>query len=203
MDSDSIRDTKKQDPRQTELFKALTELWNMLQADENDKRHRTLSFSDYLVDRWERARLLGFGKGTSIYDSSLVYGDVKVGDHAWIGPFTILDGTGGLEIGSYCSISAGVHIYTHDTVRWAVTAGKAKRETQPTKIGSRCYIGPNTIVAKGVTIGDGCIIGATSLVLNDIPRNSKAYGTPCKVVGKVEPSDEQSQRASWEGGSEF
>ncbi|MEE8429903.1 MAG: acyltransferase, partial [Candidatus Desulfatibia sp.] len=81
-------------------------------------------------------------------------------------------------------ISAGVQIYSHDTVAWALSAGKKTAEKAPTRIGSRCYIGPNTIITKGVTIGAGCMIGANSLVQNDIPDNSKAYGTPCKIISR-------------------
>ena len=88
------------------------------------KWNRCLPLGDYIVDRWEKASSLGFGEGTSVYDSSLVLGDVKVGKNTWIGPFTVLDGTGGLEIGDYCSVSAGVQIYSHDTVDWAVTRGR-------------------------------------------------------------------------------
>ncbi|MFM2062302.1 MAG: hypothetical protein RLZZ507_1972 [Cyanobacteriota bacterium] len=172
-------------PRQSKIFRHLVALWSLLQADVNQKWQRTLPWADYIVDRWEKARILGFGEGSSIYDSSLVLGDVKVGANTWIGPFTVLDGSGGLEIGSFCSISAGVQIYTHDTVKWAVSGGKASPERAPTKIGDRCYIGPNTIIAKGITIGHGCIIGANSLVLHDVPSQSKAYGTPCKMIGKV------------------
>ena len=106
-----------------------------------------------------------------------------MGKNTWIGPFTILDGSGGLEIESFCSIAAGVQIYTHDTVKSAISGGELAPELAPTKIGSRCYIGPNTVVSKGITIGDGCVIGANSLVLHDIDSGSKAYGTPCKVVG--------------------
>ena len=131
--------------------------------------------------------MLGFGEGTSIYDSSVVLGNVTVGCSVWVGPFTVLDGTGGLVIGDYCSISAGVQIYTHDSVQWALTGGKAQYEQAPVSIGSRCYIGPNTIIVKGVSVGDGCVIGANSLVLSDIPPNSKAFGTPCRVVGSTEP----------------
>jgi acetyltransferase-like isoleucine patch superfamily enzyme len=167
---------------QNNLREKLVGLWKQLQAEINSKWQRTLPFGDYFVDRWEKARLLGFGEGTSIYDSSLVLGEVMVGEHTWIGPFTILDGSGGLEIGSFCSISAGVQIYSHDTVQRTISGGKAEIERSPTQIGSRCYLGPNTIVAKGVTIGDGCVIGAGSLVLRDIPAESKAFGTPCKVV---------------------
>ena len=174
-----------QDPRQSELYVRLASLWGRLQSAVAEKWQRTLPFGDYLVDRWEKARRLGFGAGSSIYDSSLVLGSVKVGENTWIGPFTILDGSGGLEIGSYCSVSAGVQIYSHDTVEWAITGGAAGPARAHTKIGSRCYIGPNTVIAKGVTIGDGCVIGANSLVLTDIPEGSKAFGTPCRVVGEV------------------
>ncbi len=160
-------------------------LWQFRHEEMQQQWQRSLTFGDYFVDRWERARLLGFGEGTSIYDSAIVIGDVSVGDHTWIGPFSILDGSGGLSIGSYCSISAGVHIYSHDSVNWAISGGKAELERKPTTIGSRCYLGPYTVVVKGVTIGDGCIIGAHSLVLNDLPPGSKAYGIPCKVISRV------------------
>lgn len=145
--------------------------------------NRSLPFGDYIVDRWRKARDLGFGEGSSIYDSSLVLGDVKVGKSTWVGPFTVLDGSGGLEIGEYCSISAGVQIYTLDTVKWAVSGGIDSPVRAPVRIGNCCYIGPNTVIAKGVAIGDGCVIGANSLVLNDVPSSSKAFGTPCRVVG--------------------
>lgn len=55
--------------------------------------NRALPFADYIVDRWEKARLLGFGEGSSVYDSALILGNVKVGAHTWIGPFTVLDGS--------------------------------------------------------------------------------------------------------------
>jgi acetyltransferase-like isoleucine patch superfamily enzyme len=168
------------------LLEALQNLLTGEMAKVLQFRQRSLPFADYIVDRWQKARLLGFGEGTSIYDSSLVLGDVKVGENTWIGPFTVLDGSGGLEIGDTCSISAGVHIYTHDTVKWATSGGKSPAERAPVRIGSRCYIGPNTVISKGVTIGDGCVIGANSLVNSDVPSGMKAWGTPCRVQGKVE-----------------
>lgn len=142
---------------------------------------RTLPFGDYVSDRWEKAHMLGFGEGTSIYDSAHVFGDVQVGKNTWIGPFTILDGSGGLTIGDNCSISAGVQIYSHDTVEWATTGAQAPFSYAATRIGSNCYIGPNSIVAKGVTIGDGAVIGANSVVLADVPRGAKGWGVPCRV----------------------
>lgn len=174
------------DERITELLAELRMLWATRERELTDRWMRNLPFGDCVVDRWERARMLGFGEGASIYDSSLVLGSVIVGRHTWIGPFTLLDGSGGLTIGDYCSVSAGVQIYTHDTVKWAISGGAVVPEPSRTSIGSRCYIGPNTIVAKGVTIGDGCIIGANSLVLSDVPASMKAFGTPCRVIAPVD-----------------
>lgn len=169
----------------TLLPQQLDEFWKHRRDEVNQKFNRTLPFADYVVDRWEKAKALGFGDGTSIYDSVLVLGDVRVGEHTWIGPFVVLDGSGGLDIGSHCSISAGVQIYSHDSVRWAISGGTAPYDFALTTIGSNCYIGPNVVVAKGVTIGDGCIIGAGSLVLCDVPSGSKAFGTPCKIHGNA------------------
>lgn len=164
-----------------ELYVNFLNLYDRLNQFFQKKWNRSLPLADYFVDRWERAKLLGFGEGTSIYDSSVVLGDVQIGKNTWVGPFTVLDGSGGLKIGSNCSISSGVQIYTHDSIQWAVTGGKAEYEKAPTQIGNNCYIGPNTIIAKGVTIGDGTVIGANSLVLENVPANVKAFGNPAKV----------------------
>ena len=150
--------------------------------------NRSLPFADYIVDRWKKASELGFGTGSSIYDSSLVLGDVNVGKNTWIGPFTVLDGTGKLEIGDNCSISAGVQIYTHDTVKWAISGGAEPAEQSPVHIGSNTYIGPDVVISRGVTIGDRCVIGAKSFVNRDITDGKKAWGTPVKVIGE---SDER------------
>ena len=95
-------------PRSRGIFRLLHRLHLFLRNEYKTTWSRTLPFCEEVFDRWEKARYLGFGEGTSIYDSSHVFGDVTVGDNTWIGPFTILDGTGGLKIGSFCSISSGV-----------------------------------------------------------------------------------------------
>jgi acetyltransferase-like isoleucine patch superfamily enzyme len=113
----------------------------------------------------------------------LILGDVKVGKKTWIGPNVILDGSGGLEIGDYCSISSGVQIYTHHTVKRATSMGEAEVERAPTRIGSGVYIGPQSVIQMGVVIGDGAVIGAMSFVNRDIPAGSKAWGVPANVQG--------------------
>lgn len=147
---------------------------------------RVLPLGDALGDRWEKARFLGFGEGASIYDSALVIGDVRVGEKTWIGPNCVLDGSGGLTIGATCSISAGVQIYSHDTVDWAVSGGIASYRKQSTEIGDHVYVGPNTVIAAGSHIGACSIVGALSFVKGKLPPNTLAVGTPAKVIGRVE-----------------
>jgi acetyltransferase-like isoleucine patch superfamily enzyme len=147
---------------------------------------RSVSFGDTVVDRWERARRLGWADGANVYDSCLVIGDVRVGERTWVGPNTILDGSGGgIEIGATCNISAGAHIYTHDSIKWVVTGGKHPYEHAPVRIGDHSYIGPHTVITRGVTIGRHCVIGAHSLVSSDVPDFSVAHGVTAKVVGRV------------------
>lgn len=146
-----------------------------------DRFQRTLPFGDYVSDRWEKAACLGFGEGSSIYDSSLVFGDVEVGRDVWVGPFTLLDGSGGLlRIGNNCNISAGVQIYTHDTVEVVLEKGEIRKA--PVTIGNNCYIGPNAVLSMGITIGDNVVIGANSFVNRDVASGSRGFGNPFRCV---------------------
>lgn len=173
------------DPEYQALVTQLRELHARLRDETRQRWNRDLPLEEMLFDRWERARSLGFGKGTSIYHSSYVYGDVHVGENTWIGPMTVLEGSGVITIGSNCSISSGVQIFTHDSVQWALSGGKAAYEKAPVTIGDCCYIGSQTVIAKGVTIGDHCVIGACSFVNEDIPPYTVAAGAPCKPRGRA------------------
>ncbi len=164
------------------MLDKLKALYDSLAAEKRERFNRSVSFGDLMTDRWERARRDGFGEGTSVYDNVLVLGDVKVGKHVWVGPNCILDGSGGLEIGDHCSISAGVHIYTHHTVKQATSMGVEPIERAPTKIGSGVYLGPNSVVQMGVTIGDRAVIGALSLVNRDIAPGERVAGTPARPI---------------------
>ena len=165
----------------TELLKQLQNLYVSLRKQMKEKYHRHVSFGDLLTDRWEIAKHYGFGDGTSCYDNVLILGEVEVGKHTWIGPNVILDGSGGLKIGDYCSISAGVQIYTHHTVKWATSLGKNDPERAETKIGSGVYIGPQAVIQMGVTIGDRAVIGAMSFVNRDVSAYEKAWGIPARI----------------------
>lgn len=171
------------------MLETLRSLQKALQLEKLEKFRRRVSFGDLITDRWENAREYGFGEGSSCYDNVLILGDVKVGKATWIGPNVVLDGLGGLVIGDHCSISSGVQIYSHDTVRRSVTLGREPIAYAPTAIADGVYIGPNCVIAKGVSIGASAVIGAMSFVNTDIPAGKKAWGCPARVMGDVDLSN--------------
>ena len=60
---------------------------------------------------------------------------------------------------------------------------------KPVVVGNDCWFGANVVVCPGVTIGDGCVIGAGSVVTRDIPANSFAAGNPCRVIRTIGEAD--------------
>lgn len=174
---------------QNELANEIKRLLAELQKEKIAHFQRRVSSGDLLTDRSENAQLYGFGEGTTCYDNVLVLGSVKVGRNCWIGPNCILDGSGGeLFIGDFCSISAGVQIYTHNTVEWALTMGQAKVETGSVRIGSGVYVGPQCVIQMGVTIGDRVVIGAMSFVNGNVPSESRVWGIPAKIHSLPSPA---------------
>jgi acetyltransferase-like isoleucine patch superfamily enzyme len=146
---------------------------------------RSVPFGDVFVDRWERASKLGFGERTNIYDSSLVIGDVKVGTDCWIGPYTILDGSGSLILGDFCTISASVHIYTHDNLKNTLSSGKLPIDRKNVIISNNCYLGPHVVISKGVELGNYCVVGANSFVNKSFESCAIIAGNPAIQIGFV------------------
>ena len=89
-----------------------------------------------------------------------------------------------IEIGNDVQIANGVSILTHG-YDWSVLKGKYGSilgSAGKVKIGNNVFIGINSTILKGVTIGDNTIIGAGSVVSHDIPGNCVAAGNPAKVI---------------------
>jgi len=176
---------KKLSKDQEELYRNLKKLFHTLREEMKTEHNRSTQITDLISDRWERANFLGFGDQTSIYDESLVIGDVVVGSGCWIGPYTILDGSGGLEISDNVTVSSGAHIYTHDNIKKTLTSGLLDISYKSVKIMNNVYIGANSIINKGVTIGQFSIVAANSFVNRDVLANSIVGGTPAREICRV------------------
>ena len=84
-----------------------------------------------------------------------------------------------IEIGYDVAISDNVCIRDSDN-HDILTSNHVK--TKPIKIGNHVWIGMNVTILKGVTIGDGCIIAAGSVVNRDIPEKCLAGGVPARIL---------------------
>lgn len=178
-----LRDVEFSEERADQWLEQARAFLRVLAARKRGRFDRRVSVGDLLTERTDNAAAYGFGEGTTMYDNVLVLGDVKVGRNSWIGPGCILDGSGGpLRIGDWCSISAGVQIYTHHTVNRSISLGEKPIDCAPTSIGNGVYIGPNAVVQMGVTIGDGAIVGANSLVNRNVPAGRRAFGSPARIL---------------------
>ena len=99
-----------------------------------------------------------------------------------------------IRIHNNVSLAAGVQFVTHDisdNVINSLLKSVGRDERVAEKIGcieimDNVFVGADTTILYDVRIGENCIIGAGSLVNKDIPPNSVAVGTPCKVIGSFE-----------------
>ena len=93
-----------------------------------------------------------------------------------------------IEFGNNVTVSFDVAFVTHDAgTRVLRNLAKTDKEKETViygkiKVGDNCFIGCRTTILPGVTIGENVIIGAGSVVNNDIPSNCVAAGIPCKVI---------------------
>lgn len=88
-----------------------------------------------------------------------------------------------ISIGNNVLIGAGCIIIDNDSHH--SDPQKRKQNIIPSKpihIEDNVFIGLQCVILKGVTIGKNSVIGANSVVINDIPENSIAIGNPCKVI---------------------
>ncbi|HRN44629.1 MAG TPA: sugar O-acetyltransferase [Flavobacterium sp.] len=89
-----------------------------------------------------------------------------------------------VTIGSNVFFAPGVQLYTA-THPLDAELRKTLESALPIIIGDDCWIGGNSVICPGITIGKGCVIGAGSVVTKDIPDNSLAVGNPAKVIRKL------------------
>lgn len=103
-----------------------------------------------------------------------------------------------VTIGDNCDFGPNVTIVTpihpmlsdeRRALRCPDGVGRRLCYAKPVHVGNGCWICANVTVLPGVTIGDGCVIGAGSVVTRSIPANSFAAGNPCRVIRTLTDAD--------------
>jgi acetyltransferase-like isoleucine patch superfamily enzyme len=126
-------------------------------------------------------------KGVTIGDGTTFYGRVSID---YTRPCLV-------EIGRNCSLVDGVILLTHGS-DWAVLLkkyGQVISSSGKVILKDNVFVGTNTLILKGVTIGENTIIGAGSVVTHDIPANCVAAGNPCRVIMSLDEYYEKRKKA--------
>jgi acetyltransferase-like isoleucine patch superfamily enzyme len=131
-------------------------------------------------------------------------GRVRIGEYALVhGARMICDCE--IEIGDYCLISWNVVLM--DTYRLPLDPGERRRELEcvpqrwprrlaadvparPVRIGRNVWIGFDACVLPGVTIGEGAVVGARSVVAADVPAYTVVAGNPARIIRRLEEARE-------------
>ena len=102
--------------------------------------------------------------------------NLELGKKTDIGAFSFINAKHGVVIEDEVQIGGGVKIYSESTI---------DNKQGKVILKKNCKIGANSVILPGVTIGENSIIGAFSLVNQDIPANAVAYGIPAKVKRSI------------------
>lgn len=133
--------------------------------------------SRFLRDAGERLRI---SSRVNIYDPQ----NVSVGSHVYIGYSTYL-GAGRIiledeiTVGPFCAIASGNHTRRNRSFRYG------PYQYGEIIIGRGTWLGAHVTVTSGVTIGQGCLIAAGSVVTKDVPDDSIVGGVPGRVIGTL------------------
>lgn len=106
---------------------------------------------------------------------------VEIGDDTFINPRSEIHARQLVSIGSECAISWDVTIMDSDHHAIIDEHGNEKPRHAPVKIGNKVWIGTGATILKGVTIGDGAVIGAKSVVTKDVPAGAVVAGQPATI----------------------
>lgn len=123
-------------------------------------------------------------------------GNIKIGDYCFIGPQTKIWSSLSINIGNRVLISHNVNIHDnnshpldsqerHEDFVYIRNIGLQDKTNIPEKeiiIEDDVWIGFNSTILKGVTIGKGAIIGANTVILKDVPPFSVVVGNPARII---------------------
>ena len=110
--------------------------------------------------------------------------DLKIGDNVAIGAFSLINAAGGLIIEDNVNISTGCRVVcvNHKVPPVGVDARFAPCWTAPIRLKKGCWLATNAIVLPGVTVGEGAVVIAGSLVTKDVPDWAYVAGMPARFM---------------------
>jgi acetyltransferase-like isoleucine patch superfamily enzyme len=138
------------------------------------------------VRKWGTVKVI-LGKNVRIGSNTIFWGNgiITIGDNSHIGEdsWIYANSNGGVTIGSDVNIAARLYLIdsNHKFERGTLIR-KQGLESACVSIGNDVWIAANVTIIKGANIGDGCVVGAASLVNKSFPDYSVIGGVPAKIL---------------------
>lgn len=114
---------------------------------------------------------------------------------------TLVDDTH-IYVGDYTMIGPNVTLATAGHPILPELRERGYQYNESVRIGKNCWLGAGVIVLPGVSIGDGTVVGAGSVVTRDLPAGVVAVGNPCRVLRPISERDREfyfrNKKINWE-----
>ena len=111
--------------------------------------------------------------------------NISVGDGVFFNFDCVILDPAPVTIGDRVMLGPGVHVYTPTHPLDYRTRAQGVESAHPVHIGSDVWVGGRAVICPGVCIGDRAVIGAGSVVTQDIPSDVFAAGNPCRIIRKL------------------
>ncbi|MDH3678090.1 MAG: acyltransferase, partial [Nitrosopumilus sp.] len=111
--------------------------------------------------------------------------NLTLGKNFDIGTFSYINSRYGIEIQDFVQIGSHCSIYSESTI---------DNQKGPVILKKNCKIGTHSTIMPKVIIGENSIVGAYSLVKNNIPDNELWYGIPAKFIRKLNMNEKENFR---------
>jgi len=165
--------------------------WKIIVHFAGGKIGKRVRIYDHVKLITRKGRPLFIGDNVSILCGVVIStsesGRFTIGNNVYIGEYSVLSSNEEIIIEDYVLIGPHTNIvdfdHIFDDVNLKISLNKYKTKKVIIKKGA--WLGCNCCILKGVTIGEGAIIGAGSVVTQDIPSYCIAVGNPAKVIKRL------------------
>ncbi len=138
------------------------------------------------------------GQGTRVWQFSVILSGARIGENVNVCAHTLIEND--VVIGNDVTVKSGVYIWDGITIEDNVFIGPCVAFTNDKKPRSKIYpeqflrttikygasIGANATILPGITLGEGCMVGAGSVVTKDVPPYAVVIGNPARIIKYLE-----------------
>lgn len=128
------------------------------------------------------------GSHSALFDDVIIsgVGEVHIGDRSTIGHNSVLVSRERIQIGDDCMLAAFCYVLDvdHEFANPEQAIAQQGLRIKPVIVGNDVWVGAGSFILRGVTIGDGAVVAANSVVTEDVPPYTVVAGCPAKVIKK-------------------